>query len=77
MAADAPKSTSSNEEDKSRNVDAPLDSANSTGPSTGHATSYQSDSESGRPPSQQHEYLVDPQVTALRAIFPDYDDGLL
>lgn len=75
MAADAPKSTSSNEEDKSRNVDAPQESANSTAPSTAPATSHQSDSESERP--QQHEHPVNPQVAALRAIFPDYDDGLL
>ena len=72
MAADAPKLTSSNEEDKSRNLDAPRESASSTGPSTGYAASYQSDSESERP-----QQPVDPQVTALRAIFPDYDDGLL
>lgn len=76
MAADAPTSTSSNSpeqaKDDSPNVDTPQKTG-SPGP-TDHISVEQSDSER---PQQHDDHLADPQVIALRAIFPDYDDGLL
>ncbi|KAF8740173.1 hypothetical protein AX14_008361 [Amanita brunnescens Koide BX004] len=76
MAADAPTSTSPNElekaKDNSHEVDPLQGLTSSTVSTTSHTPSEQPDSE--RPP--QHN-LPDPQVAALRIIFPDYDDGLL
>lgn len=76
MAADAPTSTSPNElekaKDNSHEVDPLQGLTSSTVSTTSHTPSEQPDSE--RPP--QHN-LSDPQVAALRIIFPDYDDGLL
>ncbi|KAF8348245.1 hypothetical protein F5887DRAFT_638563 [Amanita rubescens] len=77
MAADAPTPTPSNNpeqaKDDSPNVDTFQKPTGSPGP-TSHTNVDHSDSEQ---PQQHDDYPADPQVAALRAIFPDYDDGLL
>ena len=75
MAANAPTPTNNPEQakDDSPNVDTFQKPTGSPGP-TSHTNVDQSDSEQ---PQQHVDYPTDPQVVALRAIFPDYDDGLL
>ncbi len=77
MDANAPTPASSNNseqaKDDSPNADTFQKPTGSPGP-TSRTNVDQSDSEQ---PQQHDDYPADPQVVALRAIFPDYDDGLL